>query len=57
MAQKQSTKGKTTEDEVTTEPKDLTSDVDIDGILDEIDGVLEENAQQFVDDYIQKGGQ
>jgi ubiquitin-like protein Pup len=29
----------------------------IDGLLDEIDSVLEENAEQFVRDYVQKGGQ
>lgn len=26
-------------------------------LLDEIDAVLEENAQEFVEQYIQKGGQ
>lgn len=30
---------------------------DVDAILDEIDGVLEENAEEFVRGYIQKGGQ
>ncbi len=30
---------------------------DTDGILDEIDEVLEENAEEFVRGYIQKGGQ
>lgn len=35
------------------EPKEF----DIDGILDEIDEVLEENAEEFVRGYIQKGGQ
>nr|7OXY_B Chain B, Prokaryotic ubiquitin-like protein Pup [Acidothermus cellulolyticus 11B] len=28
-----------------------------DAILDEIDDVLEENAEEFVRSYIQKGGQ
>jgi prokaryotic ubiquitin-like protein Pup len=32
-------------------------DEDIDAILGEIDEVLEENAQEFVAGYIQKGGQ
>lgn len=32
-------------------------DEDIDAILDEIDDVLEENAEDFVRSYIQKGGQ
>ena len=30
---------------------------DIDDLLDEIDGVLEENAADFVRSYVQKGGQ
>lgn len=30
---------------------------DLDDVLDEIDAVLEENAQEFVDGYIQKGGE
>ena len=35
--------------------KEMTDDVD--SILDEIDGVLEENAEEFVRAYVQKGGQ
>jgi ubiquitin-like protein Pup len=30
---------------------------DVDGMLDEIDSVLEENAEEFVKGYVQKGGQ
>lgn len=30
---------------------------DVDDLLDEIDSVLEENAEEFVRSYIQKGGQ
>jgi prokaryotic ubiquitin-like protein Pup len=30
---------------------------DVDAMLDEIDDVLEENAEEFVRSYIQKGGQ
>lgn len=30
---------------------------DVDGILDEIDEVLESNAEEFVRQYVQKGGQ
>ena len=30
---------------------------DLDSILDEIDGVLESNAEEFVKSYVQKGGQ
>lgn len=32
-------------------------DADVDAILDEIDDVLEENAEEFVRSYIQKGGE
>jgi prokaryotic ubiquitin-like protein Pup len=30
---------------------------DLDELLDEIDGVLEENAEEFVKSYVQKGGE
>jgi prokaryotic ubiquitin-like protein Pup len=30
---------------------------DLDDLLDEIDGVLEENAEEFVKSYVQKGGE
>jgi ubiquitin-like protein Pup len=30
---------------------------DLDDILDEIDEILEENAEEFVKGYVQKGGQ
>lgn len=30
---------------------------ELDDLLDEIDGVLEQNAEDFVKSYIQKGGQ
>ena len=30
---------------------------DLDNLLDEIDGVLEENAEEFVKNYVQKGGE
>ncbi|MQY08679.1 ubiquitin-like protein Pup [Actinomadura macrotermitis] len=30
---------------------------DVDSILDEIDEVLEENAEEFVRSYVQKGGE
>jgi prokaryotic ubiquitin-like protein Pup len=32
-------------------------DTDVDAILDEIDSVLEENAEDFVKSFVQKGGQ
>jgi ubiquitin-like protein Pup len=34
-----------------------TTDDDVDALLDEIDDVLESNAEQFVRQYTQKGGQ
>ncbi|MEO7070846.1 MAG: ubiquitin-like protein Pup [Nostocoides sp.] len=33
------------------------ADTDIDSIIDEIDGVLESNAEEFVRGFVQKGGQ
>lgn len=30
---------------------------ELDDLLDEIDGVLEANAEEFVNSYVQKGGQ
>jgi len=41
--------------EVNERTKDVTDDVD--SLLDEIDGVLEENAEEFVRSYVQKGGE
>lgn len=32
-------------------------DEDVDSVLDEIDGVLEANAEEFVKGFVQKGGQ
>ncbi len=39
------------------EPVEQIEIQDLDDILDDIDAVLEENAQEFVDSFIQKGGQ
>ena len=36
---------------------DSALDGDVDAILDEIDGVLESNAEDFVKSFVQKGGQ
>ena len=41
--------------EVNERTKEVTDDVD--SLLDEIDGVLEENAEDFVKAYVQKGGE
>jgi prokaryotic ubiquitin-like protein Pup len=38
------------------EQRESLSD-DVDAILDEIDAVLEPNAEEFVKSYVQKGGQ
>jgi ubiquitin-like protein Pup len=43
-------------DETVSERKEKLDD-DVDSILDEIDGVLEENAEEFVRSFVQKGGQ
>lgn len=42
--------------EVDQEAKDKLDD-DVDGLLDEIDEVLEANAEEFVKAYVQKGGE
>ncbi len=42
--------------EETRERREKLTD-DVDAILDEIDEVLEENAEEFVRSYVQKGGQ
>lgn len=34
-----------------------TSDDDLDSLLDEIDDVLETNAEEFVRSFVQKGGE
>ncbi len=40
------------------QPVSIQSDVqEIDDLLDEIDTVLEENAEEFVRNYVQKGGE
>ena len=39
------------------EPVEQLEIQDLDDILDDIDAVLEENVQEFVDSFIQKGGQ
>ena len=65
MAQEHKQPKKTTESEETTEvapSEDVAErkeqlDEDIDAILDEIDDVLESNAEDFVKSFIQKGGE
>ncbi|MCL2455711.1 MAG: ubiquitin-like protein Pup [Micrococcales bacterium] len=38
-------------------PTVTSRDMEVDALLDEIDDVLEENAEQFVRGFVQKGGQ
>ena len=64
MAQEQKQPRKSSEeDEVDVAPETSVSerkgalDDDVDAILDEIDEVLEVNAEDFVKSFIQKGGQ
>jgi ubiquitin-like protein Pup len=54
---KQSSKTEEVAAEVATDVKSPGIDDDVDSILEDIDGVLEENAQEFVEAYIQKGGE
>jgi prokaryotic ubiquitin-like protein Pup len=39
------------------EPTSEARTQDVDDLLDEIDEVLEDNAEEFVRSYVQKGGQ
>ncbi|GAB3497422.1 ubiquitin-like protein Pup [Flexivirga lutea] len=41
----------------TTAPAKQELDDDVDSVLDEIDGVLESNSEEFVRGFVQKGGQ
>ncbi len=59
----QPSRGRDDHSEVDSAPASGTSehkeqiDTDVDAILDEIDEVLEENAEEFVSSFVQKGGQ
>jgi ubiquitin-like protein Pup len=57
--QKQRTEraGETTEDVSVDATKGDQLKADLDDLLDEIDEVLEENAEEFVRNYVQKGGE
>lgn len=61
MSQEQTNKSKTTEENPeTVEAKDLSNeelDTAVEDILDEIDDVLESNAEEFVAGFVQKGGE
>lgn len=62
-AKKQEAKDLTNEelDQSTEEVKDkideMIDEKDMDNLIDEIDGILEENAEEFVKNYVQRGGQ
>ena len=45
------------EAEASEAPATETRTKEIDGLLDKIDEILEENAEEFVRSYVQKGGQ
>ena len=57
MTQKQKQAAKRDDEEVQDLPERTETDSNIDDILDAIDEVLEENAEEFVQGYIQRGGQ
>ena len=63
--QQHKSKGKSSQDEQAVETTDTDAvaerkerlDDDVDAILDDIDEVLESNAEEFVRGFVQKGGQ
>jgi len=64
MSQKQIDKSAPKQEDTTkpVKPKDLSAtkektEGDLDELLDEIDELLEENAEEFVKNYVQRGGQ
>ncbi len=63
MAEREQKKKSSERDEVQTEELPASSEssdklkAEMDDLLDEIDEVLETNAEDFVKSYIQKGGQ
>ena len=54
---KHRTPAKAETEEVVIEAKESDTTEKIDDLLDEIDSVLEENAEEFVKNYVQKGGE
>lgn len=63
MSESQAERGRRQRDDETVEEAPLPqrqateSDEEFDSLLDEIDGVLEVNAEEFVRSFVQKGGQ
>lgn len=57
---KQKSSSKTEEEVDAVEPKDLQDqelEEDVEDLLGEIDDVLEDNAQAFVESFVQQGGE
>ncbi len=57
QARKQRPKQEETSAEESTQTAEAVDTSDVDDLLDEIDDVLEENAEEFVKNYVQKGGE
>ncbi len=66
MAESEQSRRRTRRDDTETETTELPTtdtakkselDADVDSLLDEIDDVLEVNAEEFVRSFVQKGGQ
>lgn len=51
------TEAEVEQEQVAETVKASTQDAGVDDLLDEIDGVLEQNAEEFVRGFVQKGGQ
>lgn len=57
MEQKKRATSKAAESEITVDEPTTVDTSEVDDLLDEIDDVLEENAEAFVRGYVQKGGE
>ncbi len=57
QVRKQRSKQDQAENEEAPQIAEAVDTSDVDELLDEIDEVLEENAEEFVKNYVQKGGQ
>ena len=51
------TEAEVEQEEIVENVQASTQDAGVDDLLDEIDGVLEQNAEEFVRGFVQKGGQ
>lgn len=60
VPRKAAVRAETQQDEAAVPPAKDQDAIDlalIDELLDEIDGLLEENAQEFIDNFVQAGGE